>query len=251
MDNPNCEQVQSEVVIEMKQPDPVLTALQHPLFLVICILISAGCGLGIFSGNFSVIHVLLTIFSWLAYAKGRNGVADAGHLRCISGTVFASYVIQFILFGLIALCGILVAGLLLILGTNVSWLQWGLEQIDPELVPDIYDASGQIALTVFAFIIAGIFLFIAAFGIIINILGYRKFHKFAQSVYLSVGAEKPVFYKPKTVQGWAIAFGVVYGLSALSALPDFQLFAFLSNASFSAVFIVSSFWINKNFSNKD
>ncbi len=226
----------------------LLAPLRHPLFLALCILISCGCGLAFISGEFSVISILLTIFFWLTYASAKKGVVSQTHLRSISGTFFASYVVNFVLFGVIALAGVLIFISLLLLGTG-SWAASFLEiETDLQKLQDVLagGVAGMTFISVIAIVLLIVFLVIAAVGIILNILGYRKIHKFAQSLYLNVYSENPILYKPGTVSGWMIAFGIFFGLSALSNLGD-DLWLFLENGAYSAAFFVGNAWVRKHF----
>ncbi len=225
-----------------------LNALRHPLFLTMCILITCGCGLSLVTEELSVISILLTIFFWLTYGKARKGIVAQGHLRSISGTLFASYVINFVIFGGIALAGGILAATLLFVGTG-SWAASFLEiETDLQELEEIFAgwASGMTFISIIAFLFLIICLVIAIIGIIINVLGYRKIHKFAQSVYLNAYSENPILYKPSAVSSWLIVFGVLYGLSALSSLGDGFLL-FLGNGAYSAAFIVGHIWIRKYF----
>ena len=56
-----------------------------------------------------LIHILITVFLWLTYAQSRKDVADAEHLRCVSGAVYAQYVIVYVAAGLCLLAGVIFA----------------------------------------------------------------------------------------------------------------------------------------------
>ena len=59
--------------------------------------------------SFSVINILLTVFLWLTYASARKDKVPTDHLRFISGTLFAQYVILFVAAGLCLLVGVIFA----------------------------------------------------------------------------------------------------------------------------------------------
>ena len=71
--------------------DQLLPALKDPLFLVVCILLSISCLLSLSAGSVPLIDILITVFLWLTYAQARKDIADAGHLRCVSGALYAQY----------------------------------------------------------------------------------------------------------------------------------------------------------------
>ena len=64
--------------------------LQDPLFLALCILYSIHTGLSLISGDLPLLSILMTIFLWLFYSQGRNGLVAPNYIRCISGTVLRS-----------------------------------------------------------------------------------------------------------------------------------------------------------------
>lgn len=228
---------------------PILKALKHPMFLVICILISCGCGFNLLGGDLSVIGILFTIFFWLTYAKGQKGIAEQKHLRSISGTFFASYVVNFVVFGAIAILGVLIAITLLFAGNSIAFQEFlmDIEMTINDIPYDYYSYfTANAMLTIYAIAIAGICLFLCAVGVVLNIVGYRKIHKFAQSVYLNVGTEEPVFFKTSAVRAWLIVFGVIYGISALSSAVE-NSWSFLGDAAYSAAWIVGSVWVVKHF----
>ncbi len=229
----------------------LLDALKHPLFLVLCILITGGCGLAIINKELSVISILLTIFFWLTYASAAKGMVSQKHLRCISGTIFASYVVNFVIFGAIAFVGIMMAIVLPLVGTG-SWIASFVE-IETELqeLHEVFAGgiAGMTFLSITAIVLLIVCLIVAVVGIVLNILGFRKIHKFAQSVYLNAYSENPIFYKPSVVCGWLIVFSVFFGLSALSNLEESFLW-FLEEGAYCAACIVGHIWIRKYFSAK-
>lgn len=224
-----------------------LSSLKHPLFLTLCILITCGCGLTLMGDEFSVIGVLLTIFFWLTYASARKNVVSQTHLRSVSGTLFALYVINFMVFGGIALMGVLVT-LLLSLGNAYSWM--GVLEEYEGYVPlqdtVLDEITGSTMITLISVVILVIFIAIAVIGILLNILGFRKIHRFAQSVYLNVFSDNPLLYKPGSVSTWMIVFGIFLGVSALDNIEE-NFILFLGNGAYSAAFFVGSAWIRKHF----
>ena len=46
---------------------------------------------------------------WLTYAQARKGILDSTHLRSLSGTTFAVYVINYVAAGCVAFVGIMIA----------------------------------------------------------------------------------------------------------------------------------------------
>lgn len=87
----------------------ILCVLKDPLFLVICILMSISCAISLAADNLPLINILITVFLWLTYAQSRKEIADAKHLRFISGAVYANYVINYVIAGLVVILGVIFA----------------------------------------------------------------------------------------------------------------------------------------------
>lgn len=217
--------------------------LSSSMFLCICILESVYTAFSLASKNIPIINILMTIFLWLLFSSAKKGFADHGKMRNISGTVFASYVIYWVVSGLLILLGLISA-------FAVSYLA-----SVPELTNSLADFInrqfgnyGNLAaslLSLSTVVIAVVFIIAAAFIIIFNCIGIRSIHKFLQSLYKSVEAGTPSLVKCKAASGWLMTFGVFAGISALSSLPSFT--SFVASGSLSATLIISSVLIKKTF----
>ena len=229
--------------------NPIVSALQSSLFLVICILTSAGCGIEILNEQVSIIHVLLTIFLWLVYADGRRGIVNAKNLRCISGTVFASYVVNYIRFALIAAAGVLIGLFTFLKGSSDIWSLL-LDKLEIDFIPKILITASNLLITILGVFIAVICVGVAIVGIVLNRIGYRKLHKFAQMIYLSADSEEPIFYHAFQVRIWTMVFAVLYYISAAFSFVRLDLAQSAGNVIFATVFLISSIWIGKFFTKK-
>lgn len=233
-------------------PSPVgqkiLSAVKDPLFLVLCILYSVYTVMQMFSPEFSgipVISTLLTIFLWLAYAQGRKGIVPGKYVRCLSGTVFADYVLGWILFGIIALCGLL----MLTFASAVD-----VAAFVEEVLPEIEDRIGQslpagidLFYSIFSFgfaFIGIVLLFVAACGIVLNLVGLRPIHRFLQSSYKAADGYGTVC-KVNAAKSWLIVFAVFAGLSALSGILNPS--TLLCKGSECAALIIASVLISRHF----
>lgn len=83
----------------------ILPLLKDDLFMALCILYSISVGFSLISGGMPVTRILMTIFLWLIFSQSRKETIASNYMRCISGTIFASYVIKWILCCIVALCG--------------------------------------------------------------------------------------------------------------------------------------------------
>ncbi len=222
--------------------------LRDPLFLVIAILESVYVGLSLASGAFpSVINILLTIFLWLIFAKGRNGTPPTSQMRCLSGTLFAEYVISWIAIGAIALIVLLV---IILLAAGLSFAE---AEIMSSLTDELTPMLGQFGLSsdmlsefMTAFIIVLVIGLVIAIAVlvVITIFGIRPMHLFASSLYKSCENPDVIIVKRKATQNWLLVLGI---LSAVGAIGQGSLLAVLGNGSNAATLIVGSVLIRKYF----
>ncbi len=250
---PNCGCSAQELNIARNTAaDTILSALKDKLFLVICILITASAGAGILMGSVPLLNVLMTIFLWLTFAQARKDIADARHLRQVSGTVFATYVINYVLAGLVVACGALVAAAFGMIASMPGFLETLFDElaaIDNSfafsgkdlagLSSAVMSASGTVILIIFA-ILGGIIALYNAFSL-------RYIHRFAKSGYQSIEKGTLELEHAGTTFGWLIAFAVFSGISALGSLTSMNLLSAISEGSLCAVYIVSAIWLKKYF----
>lgn len=205
-----------------------LSAIGSGMFLAACILVSVGT---LFT--FSVIHILLTIFMWLLYSQGRKGVADARHLRCISGTIFAQYVIRYVILGCCALISLLFIAYPTVINSTF------LKILETFGAANLGDALIQYNVLVLSWVVGIIFLLIVVVGFVFNICGYRKIHLFFKTLHTNVAsgcdAELPV----SGAAAWMMVFGIFAGIGALSSLGE-NLWGFIGSGSISAAFIIGN-----------
>ncbi len=247
---PNCgAEAQPQTLSRPSAADRLLCVLKDNLFLVICILMSASCILSLSVDSVPLINILITVFLWLTYAQSRKGIADAKHLRCVSGAVYAQYVITYVLAGLMLLVGAIFA------------LAFGFLANDPDFLDTLL--SGFVDTTEYYAMIAqglasvsgGLILFafalIAAIMVVINIFSLRYIHRFAKSVYQSIEAGALALKHTKATQ---ICLYIIGGLSAASALSGFatnQLLAALNSATSAAITIIAGLLIRKYLSSEE
>ena len=134
----------------------ILPALKDKLYLVICILMTVSTGLSIIAGSLPIIEILLTVFSWLVYSAAKKDVADTKNLRCISGAVYANYVIMNVAAVILIVCGLLFGVAFSAIADNMDLVMDSIGEIDDEaqLVLDIlFGGSGWIIAFVFFFMI--------------------------------------------------------------------------------------------------
>lgn len=237
---PVCPQCQAQI-----QPNPaagkILGALKDSLFLVICILMSATCVLSMAADNLPLINILITVFLWLTYAQSRKNIADAKHLRCVSGAVYANYVITYVGAGFVAVAGVICA------------VAFGLFLGDPAFMEALTAELGDVDLApiveMLAFVPSGlimaIFLIVAAGMVVLNIFSLRYIHRFAKSVYQSIEAGALKLDYPNVTKIWLFIFGGFAALSCLSSLSDGSLMLALSSGAESGACILAGILIGR------
>ncbi len=219
----------------------VLGALRDKLYLAFCILLSCGVGLGIFSGSFDIVRILLLIFCWLAYSAARKGRAEDRYLRDISGTVFAGFVLRLVLGGLLILIGIFYWVFVAALGNagydlgaliNQAISSIGLKSVFGGLLGGYL---GIIAAWLHIFLIV-----LAVVYILAAILLIRPVHRFLKSVYEGVQSGREDFVDPHKARICLMVLGI---LNAVSALSSFS----ISAGCIAASMIVASVLIRNHF----
>lgn len=242
---PTCPQCQAEI-----QPNPaaqkILRALKDTLFLVICILTSVSCLLSFSGGGAPVIEILLTVFLWLTYAQSRKDIADAKHLRCISGTVYTNYVITYVSAGIVVVAGVICSIAFGFISNDPNFLE--------SMLADFTDVDVAGITQAVAFIPSGLilflFVFIAAILVVINIFSMRYIHRFAQSVYISIETGTLALKHANTTQIWLYIFGGCSAVGCLASLADGGMTAFISSAVSSATPIIAGLLIRKHLLNE-
>ena len=192
----------------------VIAALRDPLFLVICILWSISAVMTLFIAGFpDVITVLLTIFFWLTFAKARRGETPQNQLRCISGVVYAQYIIGFVASGVFFLLGVL----MIVFGVATKGQLPELDSFPWEYFPNLFLDLGSAVFTVF-FVIMGFAMFFGGgVSLVINLLGTRRIHRFAKSVYQNAYEDAPL-PEAKAAHIWLMILGIISAVGVPNSL---------------------------------
>ncbi len=246
---PNCgAKAAAEEPITVSEPaapatpfnEKITKMLSGNLFLTVCILISASTLLSIVS--IPVIKILFTIFLWLVYVSAKKGSADGEKMRLISGTVFANYVVNWVVAGALVLLAFIVivfssmltgSGLMDHLGSYLS----GSGLSIPGGLGTILSFSGVF--------IGIILIIVAAVVAVVNYIGIRSIHSFAKSLYTSVQSGEVKIEKYNAAKNWLMALGILSGVGALGSIVAF--WSFLARGSAAAAYIIASILIKKTF----
>ncbi len=224
--------------------DKVLVVLKDKLFFVICILITISSAFGVIGGNLPLFEILITIFLWITYSKSLNGEVDSGSLRCVSGTVYAQYIVSNVLCCIIIGCGALIS----VIFAAVPDLMGTIKELENELIvefPEIAFLTNDVLF--FALKIVGPIIVVAGIiALLVNVFGMRKIHRFIKSVYQGIDFQNPNFENPKAARNWMIVFSVLYVVTAFS--DGFQnIFFAISKGCTIIVMILATILISKYF----
>lgn len=241
---PNCG-TKAPTAADSQSPagQTILKVLTDPLFLVICILMSVSCIMALSADGIPLIEILLTVFLWLTYAQSRKGVADAKHLRCISGTVYAQYVINYVVAVLVLVTGVIFSVAFAYLAGNPEFLETlFLDLLDDEP----YQLLMQILPTIPGGLVLAIFVLASAIVIVVNIFTLRYIHRFAQSVYRSIETGCLDLKHTTAAQVLLFIIGGATALGCLSALADNSISALVGSAASSGIAIIAGLLIRKH-----
>lgn len=221
----------------------VLAALKDPLFLAVCILLSVSCLMSLSAGSVPLINILITVFLWLTYAQARKDIADADHLRCVSGVLYAEYVIYYVTAGLVLFMGVIFA-----IGFNI--ISNSMDGFWEALLGDFAEADVAASLLALLPSISGTFIFaVCAFAsaimVVVNIFTTRYLHRFAKSVYQSI---QQGVYAVECAKASKILLFVIGGITVFGSLSDLtsnQFGSFIANASSGGCAIMAGLLIRK------
>lgn len=235
------DEIVSAQAVQTAASQSVLKMLQNKLFLAICILVSASTVLSLSSDGLPLLSILMSVFLWLTFAQSRSGIANPQHMRCISGTIYAEYVIAWVASILLAVCG----GIFALASGFIS----GNQAIKDQLMLELPELMGDSAFIIEWLVVSGmgilafLILALAVGSALINIFGLRSVHRFARSVYRSVLSGDLRLEKQQAAKSWAIVFGVFSAISALTNLSNVT--AALSEGCIAAAWFIGSHLIRQ------
>ena len=227
----------------------ILPALQDKLFLIVCILLSVNCIMSLSAGSVPLIDILITVFLWLTYTQAKKGIADASHLRCVSGAVYAQYVITYIVAVLV-----LVVGVIFFIAFNaISGSTAGLwnevlgdlaqEEVFAAIMAILPSVSGAVIIVVCALVTVVVMVF--------NIFTMRYLHRFAKSVYRSIQQGTNAVEYVKAAKTVLFILGGLAAVSGLSSLFDGYFTSFVSNAASAGASIIAGLLVRKYLESKE
>jgi len=225
--------------------DRVLAAFKDNLFLALCILISAATAATFFSGSLPVIGILITIFIWITYAKSRKGIVDTESLRCVSGSVYAQYIIGNVLFSIGIVCGIVITMVFAFFTFSIDEILNELKSMLAGTFSETIPYNNDLILFTIK-IIGPIITVISIVGLILNIFSMRKIHRFIKSVYIGVNCQYPCFVSPGAAKNWLIVYCVFYIIDTIGYLST-NIFLAIPCACWAVACLIAAMLIKKYF----
>ncbi len=241
---------------EVEPTNPIrmrtLSMLKDGLFLAICILMSVATVVSFLAGGLNIIYLLLTVFLWLVFAAAENGRLSTENMRCVSGTIYAQYVLNWVLVGICGLCTAVFALCAAVLANEPVSGEALIEELVGELeLEGIYAAEliellSALTLEVLFATVIAVFAVTTILAAVFNIFATRSMHQFAKSLYKSAIAGQLELKKLEATQNWLMVLGVLNGISAIFSLN--MPISALSSAVMGIALICSSILIKKYFS---
>ena len=233
-----------------------------PLFLTLCIMISVLTCVELAFSTVNVLMVLLTIGMWISYSKAKDGEKLGTGAVMVSGTLKAMKILLWISTGIFFFAGI-VAVLLsdwfvsdaediidaYLPEIMISLETMGITDIDIESeISELFgslEAMGLSGFELISIVVTAVGIVIAAIALVmvlINVFYFRKLHLCAKSICEYEKGNTEEILCVNAVGNWLMVFGV---LSAVNAV--FSLELFITGALTSALYILASVFVKKNF----
>ena len=240
---------------DQPQPTPIFSKvgnmLKDPLFLSLCILLSAYCIWELVCDGLPIIRVILCIFLWIAYFKGQKNTYTYVDIQRISGTAFASYIVNYVLCGLFFLGGICMFAL----SSNSKFYDLLNETFAEEGI-DLASYFREYMTIQSVFQLIGVILLVAAvLLLILNIFSRRYICTFLKSLHQSMINPLATPRRCVAARSWFYVFGilylldVVYGFSAISGADILSYLIFIApSLMIGGAWIIAGILIKKYFS---
>ncbi len=241
---PNCSAPAGERIVN-PVGEKVMAALKDKMFLAICVLLTVASAISTFSGGgIPAIIILHTVFLWIAYSKVQKNIVDTKQLRNLSGTVYAQYVVLNVLSIILLVSGVISVILTLVFG--------GLDLPESILAHfgDINLDISSALVMLSGWLIFAVFTVIAAVMLVVNVLIWRKIHRFAKSVYQSIDTYTQNLQYADAVKTCLLVLGVLDAVSAGYVLVNGGFITAISNACLAAATILASQLVGKYLADK-
>lgn len=221
-----------------------LSLVKDELFLFVCVLMSVSSLMGLVNRSLPVITILYTVFLWIIYLDGRKNITDPAHIRYLSGTIFATYVINWILAGLAVLMGLGFTTVLAAVNSAGGFdTILNLSEYDPEII-NAFNLLSSLSGTVVLLFCLGIAVVVA----VLNLFGRRIVHRFVKANYKCMQEANTVVLDSGVVSKWLMIMGIVSAVSEIAGIFGGLTATMASNLCFAAAMIIASILVKKHMS---
>ncbi len=227
----------------MKFDERIAGALKSKQFFIICLLKVLSTILLLVDGNLSVLDILLTIFLWMVYTAANRDLIEPAYIRRVSGVIFAQYIINYVLAGLLLFIGVLLMGLSAVLRADPALadaLETALESL-PADYAELFDMMIS-AIPAAALVVNGL---AAGMVVLFNVFYTRTIHRFVQSCYQRLeDPQKPVV-KISATRKWLMVTGTICALESIFMFAGAEVLATMSYGTLAAAYILGGITIKQ------
>ncbi len=245
-----CPDCGSPAFLQPSMINPVILKFKELLkskkMLVLCLLITVSATFSLISGSLSVLAILASVFLWICYSKAIKDEVSVTQLRNISGTVYAGYVINYVAYITLLVCGIIFIITFAFLSSDQSFIDSLIQEFRDIVSQNILILIEKY-LAAYGFILSLLLTLASIVSIIINAVGMRSIHRFIKTAYTGIQTGQTENHYAHRAKNWLIVFGVFYGISALASLTSTNLLPVISTGCIAAAMFVASSIINKEF----
>ena len=219
----------------------VFGLVRDKLFSALCVLLTVSAGLSVISGSIPIITILAVIFLWILYSAAKRGQLDLSQIRSLYGTATASYIIAWIVFGLLLLAVALVLALIPVFSGYQSNLAEDLESIRNSyryLFPDMLFLGSLFTVLIVTFVLL-------LLRLLLTVLAARAIRLFLRGVSDCERIGERAFNRAGDASTWLIILAVFGGISAALLLLYGSFFAAGASGTMCAAEIVGASLIKK------
>lgn len=241
--------------------------LKSPMFLVICILLTAAA---LPIGQLPILTIIFTVAAWITYSNAMKDTPkmDVGGLKFLAGTMTASYVINWVVFGMMALATVfeLICLPFVIMAESEISSAFNVDEFFAtynDMLVSVYGEefalSMQVVLEQYEKIIEFIYsnlvlvfiiltVFLVLYTVVIGIYNgvfYSRFKKLAKGMHQSYVRGDSTKLNFKGIPGLLMTVGIVRLVWDFVNLIAFTGVEVIFSSCISVTFILASLWVKQ------
>lgn len=249
----NCgaEVLRPKPVVLNPAVEKLVTVFKDKLVILACILLSVSSIIMIATKGLPIFHILSSVFLWLLYSQAKKGRVKVNQLCALSGTVYAYYVFLNVVYILMIILFLIITILFSFYSPNVDSLLEAMKTTYGFEINSAYIGTWESLLSGAVIVLGIVCILIAAGGLILNIIGMRKIHRFIKSTYQGILVQSENFYNPKSAKFWLLFFGIESALGAIINLLKDGVLSAVARATWATALIIGAVIINKHFISKE